>query len=75
MKKCTACVFSSTRKEMRLKKVTTPCRPRSIDSHALGGRAAAGSLGSRGRPSVLARSNQPHQSRTSIDDTQSAPEH
>jgi len=57
MKKCTACVFSSTRKEMRLKKPTTPCRPRSIASHALGGRGiiAAGSLGSSGRPSASLR--------------------
>ena len=49
MKKCTACAFSSTRKDRRPKKCTIPPMACSIDCHAVGG-AGGGLAGSKGAP-------------------------
>ena len=49
MKKCTACAFSSTRKDRRPKKWTIPLIPCSMDCHALGG-GGGGLAASKGAP-------------------------
>ena len=49
MKKCTACAFSSTRKDRRPKKWTIPPMACSIDCHAVGG-GGSGLAASKGAP-------------------------
>lgn len=49
MKKCTACAFSSTRKDRRPKKCTMPPIACSMACHALGG-GGGGLAGSNGAP-------------------------
>ena len=49
MKKCTACAFSSTKKDRRPKKCTIPLMACSMDCHALGG-GGGGLAGSKGAP-------------------------
>ena len=52
MKKCTACAFSSTRKDRRPKKCTIPLMACSMDCHALGG-GGGGLAASKGAPGHL----------------------